>query len=65
MICSLKPLSVQHFVKNFHLAFKIQCNMITCGLRFSFMLQCEKGSICPVCFVLFSVLVEFRRLVSG
>ena len=38
MIESLKPLSVQQFVKSFHLG--IQCDMITC---LSFMQPCEKS----------------------
>ena len=43
MICGLKPPSVQRFVKNPILAYRIQCIIITCSFSLSFMQQCEKS----------------------
>ena len=41
MICSARPLSVQQFVKNFHLGVQTQFNMMTCSLS-RFIQQWEK-----------------------
>ena len=44
MMSSLKLISVQKFVRNIMLAFRIQCNAITCSFGLSFTQQCGKES---------------------
>ena len=57
MTSSLKPLSVQQFVRIFHLGVQIVGGMITCGPSLSFRQPCEKSLL--VCKI-FGKSLEYR-----